>query len=114
VSFRRPGAVCDLSRKFGCDPEAAAASARLAQARRAACAACRSTWARRPGPAKHVEAIEACLVLLKKARREKLGPLDTLDIGGGFPIDYAQRVPEIGASARRSARRSRRCRKTCA
>src|ERR1044072_5211896 len=31
VSFRSPGAVCDLSRKFGCDPENAVALARLAQ-----------------------------------------------------------------------------------
>ncbi len=30
VSFRSPGAVCDLSRKFGCDPENAVALARLA------------------------------------------------------------------------------------
>jgi ornithine decarboxylase len=97
VSFRSPGAVSDLSRKFGCDPESALELARLAaklgirlrgfsfhvgsQARDAL---------------KHVEAIEACLQLLRKARREKLGPLDILDIGGGFPIDYAQRVPEIG------------------
>jgi ornithine decarboxylase len=97
VSFRSPGAVSDLSRKFGCDPESALELARLAaklgirlrgfsfhvgsQARDAL---------------KHVEAIEACVKLLKVARREKLGPLDILDIGGGFPIDYAQRVPEIG------------------
>jgi ornithine decarboxylase len=97
VSFRSPGAASDLSRKFGCDPENALDLARLAaklgirvqgfsfhvgsQARDAL---------------KHVEAIEACLQLLKKARREKLGELDTLDIGGGFPIDYAQRVPDIG------------------
>jgi ornithine decarboxylase len=97
VSFRSPGAVSDLSRKFGCDPEDALQLARLAaklgiplrgfsfhvgsQARDAL---------------KHVEAIEACVQLLKKARREKLGALDVLDIGGGFPIDYAQRVPDIG------------------
>ena len=30
VSFRSPGAMCDLSRKFGCDPEDALAIARLA------------------------------------------------------------------------------------
>ncbi|HTW37313.1 MAG TPA: hypothetical protein VMD49_01945, partial [Steroidobacteraceae bacterium] len=29
VSFRSPGAVCDLSRKFGCDPEDALELARL-------------------------------------------------------------------------------------
>ena len=97
VSFRSPGAVSDLSRKFGCDPETALELARLAarlgirvrgfsfhvgsQARDAL---------------KHVEAIEACVQLLKKARREKLGAFDTLDIGGGFPIDYMQRVPDIG------------------
>src|SRR5256886_11674301 len=30
VSFRAPGAVCDLSRKFGCDPEDLLPLARLA------------------------------------------------------------------------------------
>ena len=49
-------------------------------------------WVRRPPiPAKHVEAIEACTKLMAAARREKLGTLDTLDIGGGFPIDTARR-----------------------
>ncbi len=46
-------------------------------------------------PAKHVEAIEACTRLMAAARREKLGTLDTLDIGGGFPIDYGTPVPDI-------------------
>ena len=46
-------------------------------------------------PLKHVEAIEACLALTREARRAKLGAFDTLDIGGGFPIDYTQPVPEI-------------------
>jgi ornithine decarboxylase len=45
---------------------------------------------------KHVEAIEACGKLMAQARREKLGVFDTLDIGGGFPIEYAQKVVEIG------------------
>ena len=49
-----------------------------------------------PDPLKHVEAIEACVALLRQARREKLGSCDTLDIGGGFPVDYAKRVPDIG------------------
>ena len=46
--------------------------------------------------AKHVEALEACTKLIAAARREKLGAFDTLDIGGGFPIDYAQPVQDIG------------------
>ena len=45
--------------------------------------------------AKHVEALEACTKLMAAARREKLGTFDTLDIGGGFPIDYAQPVEDI-------------------
>jgi ornithine decarboxylase len=45
--------------------------------------------------AKHVEALDACVKLMAAARREKLGIFDTLDIGGGFPIDYAQPVQDI-------------------
>ncbi|HEV7633543.1 MAG TPA: type III PLP-dependent enzyme [Steroidobacteraceae bacterium] len=96
VSFRSPGAVSDLSRKFGCDPEAALDLARLAaglgiQLRGLSF----HVGSQAPDSLKHVEAIEACARLLAAARREKLGILDTLDIGGGFPIDYAKRVPDI-------------------
>jgi ornithine decarboxylase len=44
----------------------------------------------------HVQAIGVCAELLVAMRREKLGPLDTLDIGGGFPIDYVAEVTNIG------------------
>jgi ornithine decarboxylase len=96
VSFRSPGAVSDLSRKFGCDPEAALELARLAaslgvQVRGFSF----HVGSQAPNPLKHVEAIEACAALLKQARREKLGRFDVLDIGGGFPIDYTKRVPDI-------------------
>jgi ornithine decarboxylase len=97
VSFRSPGAVCDLSRKFGCDPENAVALARLAaelgiQVRGLSF----HVGSQAADAGKHVEAIEACAKLLATARREKLGACDTLDIGGGFPIDYMTHVPEIG------------------
>jgi ornithine decarboxylase len=97
VSFRSPGAVSDLSRKFGCDPESL-----LALARRARDLGVKvrglsfHVGSQAPDPGKHVEAIEACARLLAAARRERLGPCDTLDIGGGFPIDYASRAPTIG------------------
>jgi ornithine decarboxylase len=97
VSFRSPGAVCDLSRKFGCDPEAALdlarAAARLGIAVRGLSF---HAGSQTPDAGKHVEALEACAKLMAAARRERLGIFDTLDIGGGFPIDYGQPVQEIG------------------
>jgi ornithine decarboxylase len=97
VSFRSPGAVCDLSRKFGCDPEGLLPLARLAcelgiQVRGLSF----HVGSQAVDAGKHVEAIDACTKLLTAARREKLGVCDTLDIGGGFPIDYMQPMPDIG------------------
>jgi ornithine decarboxylase len=97
VSFRSPGAVCDLSRKFGCDPEDALALAALAKPLGIDVRGYSFHVGSQAADAlKHVEAIEACARLLGAGRRERLGTLDTLDIGGGFPIDYAQRAPDIG------------------
>jgi ornithine decarboxylase len=97
VSFRSPGAVSDLSRKFGCDPEDALELARLAASLGVAVRGFSfHVGSQAPQPLKHVEAIEACSALLRKAQRARLGPLDTLDIGGGFPIEYTQPVPDIG------------------
>ena len=96
VSFRATGAVCDLSRKFGCDPEDVLPLARLAAdlgidvrglSFHAGSQASSAT--------KHVEALQVCARLLAAGRREKLGSLDTLDIGGGFPIDYVQPAQDI-------------------
>jgi ornithine decarboxylase len=117
VSFRSPGAVCDLSRKFGCDPEDAIPLARLAASLGIDVQGFSFHVGSQAADAlKHVEAIEACRLLLAGARRERLGTLDTLDIGGGFPIDYLKRALDIGRdSARRSARRwpSSRAHKVC-
>ncbi|MGA8709582.1 MAG: type III PLP-dependent enzyme [Steroidobacteraceae bacterium] len=97
VSFRSPGAVCDLSRKFGCDPEDALALARLAAALGIDVQGFSfHVGSQAPDALKHVEAIDVCRGLLAAARRERLGSLDTLDIGGGFPIDYLKRSPDIG------------------
>jgi ornithine decarboxylase len=97
VSFRAPGAVSDLSRKFGCDPEGALELARLAARLKITVRGFSfHVGSQAPVPLKHVEAIEACGALIRAARKEKLGRFDVLDIGGGFPIDYTQRVPDIG------------------
>jgi ornithine decarboxylase len=96
VSFRSPGAVCDLSRKFGCDPEDLLPLARLAAELGIGLRGLSFHVGSQAADAtKHVEALEACAKLMAAARRARLGSFDTLDIGGGFPIDYAQRVQDI-------------------
>jgi ornithine decarboxylase len=96
VSFRSPGAVCDLSRKFGCDPESLLELARLAADLGITVRGLSFHVGSQAADAtKHVEALAACARLMRAARRERLGPCDTLDIGGGFPIDYAQPVQDI-------------------
>jgi ornithine decarboxylase len=97
LSFRSPEAIVDLSRKFGCDAEAA-----LELAKRAARAGIRvagfsfhvgSQVARAD---KYVEAIETCARLMTGSGRRGLGPFEVLDIGGGFPIDYLEPAAPIG------------------
>jgi ornithine decarboxylase len=96
ISFRSPDAVCDLSRKFGCDPDDAPAL--LEQARRIGVKVRGFSFhvgSQAVDPAKHVEAIEVCLGLIERARRDKLAAIDMLDIGGGFPVDYVKPVMPI-------------------
>lgn len=96
ISFRSPDAVCDLSRKFGCDPDDAPAL--LKEARRLGVRVRGFSFhvgSQAVDPAKHVEAIEVCIGLIERARREKLAEIDMLDIGGGFPVDYLKPVMPI-------------------
>ena len=90
VSFRSPGAVVDLSRKFGCAFDEVPALLDLAQAQGihikglsfhvgSQCADAR----------KHVEAIDACAGLMRARNAGEGTPMSVLDIGGGFPTDYA-------------------------
>lgn len=96
VSFRSPGAMCDLSRKFGCDPEGLLALARLAADLGVGVRGLSfHVGSQAVDSAKHVEALHACVKLMAAARKEHLGALDTLDIGGGFPIDYTEPVQDI-------------------
>ncbi len=91
VAFRSPSAAVDLSRKFGCLPEQAKA---LALEGQAAGFQVRGlsfhVGSQSTDPATHVAAIEACGRLIGEINREARHPLATLDIGGGFPVDYAQ------------------------
>lgn len=97
VSFRSPGAVVDLSRKFGCDPEDLLDLARLARKLGISVRGLSfHVGSQAADPIKHVEAVGVCAKLMATARREKLGAFDTLDIGGGYPIEYGQKVTDIG------------------
>ena len=96
VSFRSAGAVVDLSRKFGCDPEDLLPLARLAADLGIRVRGLSFHAGSQSADAlRHVQAVRACAQLMAAARRERLGPYDRLDIGGGFPIEYATAVQDI-------------------
>ena len=96
VSFRSPNAVCDLSKKFGCEPGAVLG---LIQQARALGVRVRGlsfhVGSQATEPSKYVEAIEACINLYGEALLAGLPSLDVLDIGGGFPVAYNQPVMPI-------------------
>jgi ornithine decarboxylase len=96
VSFRSPNAVCDLSKKFGCEPGAVLGL--LQEARRAGVRVRGLSFhvgSQATDPAKYVEAIEACKNLFAEALLAGMPGLDTLDIGGGFPVSYGDAVTPI-------------------
>jgi ornithine decarboxylase len=88
VSFRSPGAQVDLSRKFGCDPEAVADLLQLAAALRIKIEGLSfHTGSQNADPAMMVRAIDVCRELLQSAVQAGHSA-HVLDIGGGFPVDY--------------------------
>ena len=94
VAFRSPDATCDLSRKFGCEPDAVAGLLRLAAEERIDVEGLSfHVGSQTATPGMYVEAIRTCRELL--AQSTQAGRvLRTLDIGGGFPADYvANSIP---------------------
>jgi ornithine decarboxylase len=88
VSFRSPEAVCDLSRKFGCDQASVESLLALAGELRIKIEGLSfHVGSQSAGPQMHVEAIDVCRGLMLRAA-ERGEELNTLDIGGGFPVDY--------------------------
>jgi ornithine decarboxylase len=90
ISFRSPEARSDLSRKFGCEPEAVTGLLRLAGELRIKVAGLSfHVGSQAAGPAMFIEAIARCADLMRAAG-DAGHPADTLDIGGGFPVEYLQ------------------------
>jgi ornithine decarboxylase len=97
VSFRNPDTIIDLSRKFGCDPDAAIGL--IEHASRSGLRVVGLSFhagSQLPRPDKYVEAIDTCGRLVEQARARGFA-LEELDIGGGFPIDYMEPAPPIDA-----------------
>ena len=95
VSFRSPGAVSDLLKKFGCRPEDALGLLLLARQLGVEVAGLSfHVGSQAPSPDMHVAAVRACAELIVSARTQGL-PLGVLDIGGGFAVPYRQAVPPI-------------------
>jgi ornithine decarboxylase len=90
ISFSSPEARCDLSRKFGCEPQAAAGLLRLAAELRIKIDGFSfHVGSQAAGPSMFVEAIACCRGLMPLA--EQMGHASRiLDIGGGFPVEYLQ------------------------
>jgi ornithine decarboxylase len=97
ISFRSPGAPVDLSRKFGCDPEAVADLLRLAAELRIEVDGLSfHTGSQNPEPGTIVKAIGVCSELINRALKEGHA-VNMLDIGGGFPVDYVNASMPIEA-----------------
>lgn len=101
LAFRSPEAIVDLSRKFGCEVESAIGiveQATDAELRVSGFSFHVGSQVARPDM--YVRAVETCAGLIAEARRLSLGPIEVLDIGGGFPIDYLVPAPAIGEFCR--------------
>jgi ornithine decarboxylase len=90
VSFRSTSSVCDLSKKFGCAPDAVAGLLELASELRVKIEGLSfHVGSQALDSGMHVHAIDVCRELMDRAS-QKGQRLGLLDIGGGFPVDYGR------------------------
>jgi ornithine decarboxylase len=98
VSFRNQGAAVDLSKKFGCQPDQVAEIVLQAQELGIHIRGLSfHVGSQSPDPFTHVEAIQRCGELLDTINKDLRNPMNVLDIGGGFPVDYAAEKPDMDA-----------------
>jgi ornithine decarboxylase len=97
VCFRSPDAVCDLSKKFGCAPDAVAELLGLAAELRIETRGFSfHVGSQAADSGMHVKAIQVCRELLRDAAKSG-HDLSIVDIGGGFPVDYSINVRPFAA-----------------
>lgn len=96
LSFRNATAYADLSKKFGCSPERA-----IEIIQHAFDLGIRvkglsfHVGSQTAEPEKYVQAIQSSHEVIIKVAEMGLPALSTLDIGGGFPVEYTQDVMPI-------------------
>jgi len=101
LSFRSPSAVVDLSRKFGCEPAAVVPLLEFATGLGVRVRGLSfHVGSQVADSSKYVEAIDACREVMARAVEHGIAPLDTLDIGGGFPVPYGIPTEPIGRFCR--------------
>ncbi len=98
VSFRSNSAAVDLSRKFGCSPDQVVG---IVEEARGMGIHIRGlsfhVGSQSLTPDTHVEAIDRCNLLIDDINRSQKNPMNVLDIGGGFPVDYSNDQPDMDA-----------------
>ena len=98
VSFRSASAAVDLSRKFGCAPGEVEDLVQQAQQMGIHIRGLSfHVGSQSLKPDTHIEAIEQCAQLIDDLNDKIDNPMNLLDIGGGFPVDYAQQGLDFDA-----------------
>ena len=96
ISFPNTDATVDLSRKFGCSPDEALEL--LSQARQLGIHVKGLSFhagSQSRNPDMHVTAIRECADIIREYNLHAETPISTLDIGGGFPVNYCGAIPDI-------------------
>ncbi|MCC6201744.1 MAG: type III PLP-dependent enzyme [Gammaproteobacteria bacterium] len=98
VSFPNPDATVDLSRKFGCAPAETLDLLRVArQLGLHVKGLSFHVGSQSRTASMHAHAVHECARIIREYNRDGDTPLSTLDIGGGFPVDYCGTMPDIDA-----------------
>ncbi|MBF8268455.1 MAG: ornithine decarboxylase/arginine decarboxylase [Gammaproteobacteria bacterium] len=96
VSFPNPDAIVDLSRKFGCSPDEAIELLEMAkQMGMHVKGLSFHVGSQSRNSNMHVTAIRRCREILNDYNRHAEIPMSMLDIGGGFPVNYCDTMPDI-------------------
>jgi len=96
LSFRNTESYADLSKKFGCDPETAIEIMQRAKALGIRIKGLSfHVGSQTAKSEKYVQAIEACSKIINHVAELGLPALSTVDIGGGFPINYHNDIMPI-------------------